>query len=229
MSRTGLTPIAQEKESLVDRVFDAVRQSIIAGRLRAGEALSISDLAGDLGVSHSPVREALQRLAGQGLVELRPARSAIVAPLDVEDLTEIYRIRELLEVDAAARACPDLEPEDIAELEGQLRYLADTSPRTDEFWIHHDRFHRALMRPALSPRLDRITKENWSAAERYVRIVYADSEPFESRSPEDRHRPLLEAAKARNAPGMRKALGQHLKKNEEEMTAQVRRILERSK
>src|SRR5579875_3617310 len=124
-TRTGITPISTESQSLVDRVSHAVRRAILEGRLRPGETLSISDLATDLGVSHSPVREALQRLSGQGLVVLRPARTAIVAPLELEDLQELYRLRRLIEVEAAARAAPDLTDEHLARLERELTAMSD--------------------------------------------------------------------------------------------------------
>ena len=228
MSKTGLAPIAQEKESLVDRVCDAVRHSIISGRLRPAEVLSISDLDADLGVSHSPVREALQRLASQGLVELRPARSAIVAPLDVDELTEIYRIRKLLEVDTAGRACPLLTPEDLKAIERRFEALAKApSTHPDDFWTLHEDFHRALMRPALSPRLARVIGEQWHAGERYIRIVYADSGVFGARSAGERHQELLDAARAGKAPRMRKALLEHLEMNEREIGIQIREILSR--
>lgn len=225
MSKTGLTPILQDKDSLVDRVCDTVRHSIISGELRPAEALSISDLASDLGVSHSPVREALQRLAGQGLVELRPARSAIVAPLDVDDLSDIYRIRKLLEADAAGRACPMLTEEDISSLERELKLLGDRPPSSEEFWTHHDGFHTALMRPALTPRVERVIRQHWHAGERYIRVVYANSAVFHSRTPEERHRPLLEVAKRGKEAPMRKALQEHLEANEREITGQLREIL----
>lgn len=227
MSKTGLAPISQEKESLVDRVCEAVRQSIISGRLHPAEVLSISDLATDLGVSHSPVREALQRLASQGLVELRPARSAIVAPLDVEELAEIYRIRKLLEVDTAGRACPMLSAEDLELIEREFKLLSRASAGSEDVWTHHDGFHRALMRPALSPLLERVITDQWHAGERYIRIVYADSEVFASRSTGERHKALLEAAHSGKEARMREALLEHLEMNEREIGDQVREILGR--
>src|SRR3954453_14626692 len=173
-SRTGVTPIHKETQSLVDRVTDVVRQSIIDGRLKPGETVSISDLATDLGVSHSPVREALQRLSGQGLVELRPARTAIVAPLAMDDLEEIYRLCKLNEVDAVARACPDLTDDDIAELERQIEVIGGEPLDSSEFWNAHDAFHLGLMRPVASPRLERLFTQLWEARERYVRLDLAE-------------------------------------------------------
>ena len=100
---TGLRPVAQE--STVDRVTVELPRSILAGTLRPGEPFSITDISEQLGVSHIPVREALRRLEGQGLVQLRAGRSAIVAPLDEEELRSVYRLRRLLEADPGGGGC----------------------------------------------------------------------------------------------------------------------------
>lgn len=216
-TKTGIAPISSETQSLVDRVSHAVRRAILEGRLRAGEALSISDLATDLGVSHSPVREALQRLSGQGLVVLRPARTAIVAPLELGDLQEIYRLRRLIEVDAAARAAPAFTDEQLAELESALSAMSDQRVDSDDFWASHNAFHRVLLSPNLSVRMERMITELWQAVERYLRIVYIETDVLFTRSPYDRHRPLLDAARSRDSSTMAAALTEHLENNEREV------------
>lgn len=224
-TRTGIAPISPVQQSLVDRVSHAVRRAILEGRLRPGETLSISDLAADLGVSHSPVREALQRLSGQGLVVLRPARTAIVAPLELADLQEIYRVRKLIEVDAAARAAPRLTDEDLAVIERQLAQMSDTAIDSDDFWNRHNAFHSGLMAPVMTPRLQRMITELWHAGERYLRIVYIETDVLSTRSPYDRHRPLLDAARSRTGSTMAKALSKHLENNEREIVKRLRKTL----
>ncbi len=216
-TKTGIAPISLATQSLVDRVSHAVRRAILEGRLRPGEALSISDLAADLGVSHSPVREALQRLSGQGLVVLRPARTAIVAPLELDDLREIYRLRKLIEVDAAVRAAPQLTKDDISRLERELSAMSDAAVDSDEFWDGHTAFHSALMRPVMTPRLQRMVTELWHAGERYLRIVYIETDVLATRSPYDRHAPLLQAARSGRGSTVGKALTEHLDGNEREI------------
>ena len=201
----------------MDRVSHAVRRAILEGRLRPGETLSISDLAADLGVSHSPVREALQRLAGQGLVLLRPARTAIVMPLELEDLQELYRLRKLIEVDTAARAAPRLTDEDFASLERHLADMGDQAVDTDAFWESHNAFHRTLMAPMLTTRTERIIIELWHAIERYLRIVYIETDVLFTRSPYDRHRALVQAARSRKPAAVAKELTKHFESNELEV------------
>lgn len=216
-TKTGIAPISPATPSLVDRVSHAVRTAILEGRLQPGETLSISDLASDLGVSHSPVREALQRLSGQGLIVLRPARTAIVAPLDIEELHEIYRLRTLIEVDAADRAASCLTDEHLVLLERELEAMSTAATDSEEFWLRHSTFHRTLLAPVMSPRLDRLITELWHAAERYIRIVYIETDVLFTRSPYDRHRPLLDAARTRSSATLGQAVAQHLDNNEREV------------
>ena len=224
-TKTGISSIFPPAESLADRVSHAVRRGILEGRLRPGENLSISDLATDLGVSHSPVREALQRLSSQGLVVLRPARSAIVAPLELADLREIYRLRRLIEVEAVARAAPLLSDGDLTTLDEEFGKLSDASPDTDAFWASHNAFHAALLTPVMTPRLERVVIELWHAGERYIRIVYMETDVLFTRSADDRHRPLLDAAHARNEPTMRKAIASHLQNNEREIVKSLKQVV----
>ena len=226
-TRTGITPLFPESQSLVDRVGHAVRRAILEGRLRPGETLSISDLAADLGVSHSPVREALQRLSGQGLILLRPARTAVVAPLDLSELEEIYRLRELVEVDALGRAAGRLCATDIEVLEHQFELLSAAATDSDPFWDAHNAFHTALMAPVLTPRLQRIITELWHAAERYIRIVYMETDVLFTRSPRERHEPLLVAARARDDERLRSTMTAHLRSNHEEVAESLKWILPR--
>jgi DNA-binding GntR family transcriptional regulator len=226
-TKTGIIPISPATQSLVDRVSHAVRRGILEGRLRPGEALSISDLASDLGVSHSPVREALQRLSGQGLVVLRPARTAIVAPLELADLQEIYRLRKLIEVEAVTRAAPKLTDEDLVRLERELTVMSgiDIEVDSDNFWDSHNVFHGVLMTPVMTPRMQRIVTELWHAGERYLRIVYLETDVLFTRSPYDRHRPLLDAARTRKGTTLGKALKDHLESNEREVVKSLQETI----
>jgi DNA-binding GntR family transcriptional regulator len=224
-TRTGIAPLFPESQSLVERVGHAVRRAILEGRLRPGETLSISDMAADLGVSHSPVREALQQLSGQGLVLLRPGRTAVVAPLELSELEEIYRLRELVEVDALGRAGAQLTDANLEMLERQFELLSAAPTDSDPFWHAHNAFHTALMAPVQTARLERVTTDLWQAAERYIRIVYMETDVLFTRSPRARHERLLAAARARDGEGLRVAMTDHLRHNHEEVAGSLKLIL----
>src|SRR5689334_3045342 len=95
----SVRPIASR--SVSDQVTDELRRSILSGVLAPGESLSLRKLAEQLGVSFIPVRDALKVLGGEGLVVNPPGRSATVAPLDLDELRSIYRVRRMLEPDLA--------------------------------------------------------------------------------------------------------------------------------
>ncbi len=113
------------RETLQEKVYESIRDSIVKNELMPGDVLSIDALADDLGVSPTPVREALAKLSAQGLVKNARNKKARVAPVTREDVLETYEVRKLLEPYAAARAAEEIEadPKLRAELEN-LRSVA---------------------------------------------------------------------------------------------------------
>jgi DNA-binding GntR family transcriptional regulator len=103
--------------ALADQVVSRLREAIMEGTLPPGEPLRESALAAALGVSRGPVREAISRLEREGLVVVRPNRSALVARLSREDLEEVYSLRAALERLAAQRVYQAAEPEHVARLQ----------------------------------------------------------------------------------------------------------------
>jgi DNA-binding GntR family transcriptional regulator len=100
------------------KAYEMIRQAIVAGTHAAGEHLRAASLAEQLGVSRTPVREALRRLHAEGLVEFFPHRGAFVAGWSHEDAAEVFDLRLVLESHAAARAAKRLVPEQITLLTG---------------------------------------------------------------------------------------------------------------
>lgn len=217
----GLEPVGGKTISLVDRIAHELRAAIVHGRLRPGERLPIAQLAKTLHTSQVPVREALQRLAGDGLVVLQASRSATVAPMSLQDLREIYRIRLLNEVDAVTRAAPALGHAELGDMAFHLDEFSSAPAESERFWTHHDAFHRTLMQPVMTPRLEHLIDEVWRAIERYTRLVYVHTDVLRATSVLDRHLPLLEAARTRSGQVIADALTEHLISNEAEMEVQV--------
>jgi DNA-binding GntR family transcriptional regulator len=201
----------QPATSLVDRVTHEIKQSILAGGLRPGEQFSIAELSEELDVSHIPIREALRRLEGDGLIVLRPGKSAIVAPLSIEELEETYKLRLLLEPDLAGRSAPQYTTEQLEQLEQLCEaFRTHHRPPPDP----HRRLHELLVTPASGPHATVILRRLWDAADRYVSLVY-DGRPLAADKPYHGHRLLVEAAKRKRGPGMRKALAEHLSWSED--------------
>lgn len=141
-------PGVANPSALAERVFAQLRSDILHARLRPGAALSENSLAASLNVSRTPVREAVQRLAREGLVQVLPQRGSYVAWLSIRRIGDALFVREAVETEIVRRilAAPE-NPAGIAALEGaierQAKALAagdlDATMRADED------FHRSLL------------------------------------------------------------------------------------
>ena len=109
--------IADDIKPLRDRIAENIRSLIIEGGINPGERLREPELAGQLGVSRTPLREALLLLDSEGFVQVLPRRGAIVSPISARDATETYQVKGALESLAARLACGHISPEQIARLE----------------------------------------------------------------------------------------------------------------
>jgi DNA-binding GntR family transcriptional regulator len=202
--------------SVVDEVTREIRRSILSGALKPGTGFSLRKLAGELGVSFIPVREALRRLEGQGLVVAEHGRSARVAPLSSEDLHGIYRLRRQIEPEIASRSCLLLTDEDCDRLESSVELFGDESMGIDEVYDAHHEFHLDLLRPAATG-WDIVTLETlWRAAERYIRLAFSqlDDVPAEHSRRGHAHEDLLNAFRTRDPRKVARAVRRHLNDNE---------------
>jgi DNA-binding GntR family transcriptional regulator len=135
-----------DHRTLWERVYDHLRDEILSGRLAPGAELTETALAASLGVSRGPVREALGRLASDGLVTIRPRRGAVVRELSGEEFVEAYQVREALETMAVRLAVPRLTAADIARLERNvdtMRVHADAGD-VQGFFEANAAFHDAF-------------------------------------------------------------------------------------
>jgi DNA-binding GntR family transcriptional regulator len=113
----GTVPKLERPGPLRERVYEALLELIITRALTPGQHLVESELAGHLGVSRQPVREALQRLNTEGWVDLRPAQGAFVHEPTEEEADQLLSVRTLLEAEAARLAAAGSDPAGIADLE----------------------------------------------------------------------------------------------------------------
>ncbi|MCW2721893.1 MAG: hypothetical protein QOG20_4753 [Pseudonocardiales bacterium] len=141
-----------------EQTVTRIRRSIMEGELAPGSRLQEVELAAQLGVSRTPVREALRTLSSEGLVEILPNRGARVARWSVEDLDEIYELRIMLEGRAAERAAGRMhaaETDRLTELCEQMEACARRGGTHDLLALSdlNARFHRIVIDAADSPRL----------------------------------------------------------------------------
>jgi DNA-binding GntR family transcriptional regulator len=111
-----------------DRAYSALRAGILTGRHGFGERLGEIEIAAELGLSRTPVREALRRLGSEGLVEVLPNRGARVRTWTAQDLEESYELRAVLEGLAARRAAARVEPAVLAEMDDLAERMVAVDP-----------------------------------------------------------------------------------------------------
>lgn len=196
---TSVAPVRPvEAASVVERVTSEIRHAIVAGRLAPGQEFSLRQIAGQLGVSFIPVREALRSLEAEGLLETRRGRSAIVAPIELEELRAICQLCRLIEPELTVRASGLIRASELDRLEAGLAFLVDSTSPRDEVYDRSHVFHLDLVRPAATAWDLRILERLWRALERYVRVGYAridgDAGPGSVRGWDDRAQRSLIAA-----------------------------------
>jgi DNA-binding GntR family transcriptional regulator len=196
-------PTAQEA------VLAELRRAIGTGELRPGEQVRQDSLAERFGVSRVPLREALKILEGEGQVVYLPHRGYFVAELDVDDLREVYRIRDLLESEAVRVAVPQLTASDLDR-------LADACDDVDQAAANGDlaamteanrRFHFTLIEAARMPRLARLIRILWDATDAYRSVYY--SEPGNRSHVHDEHAAVITALRELDAERAVTVLREH--------------------
>jgi len=143
---------------LRELVFEAIREAIISGHLKPGERLMEIQLAEELGVSRTPVREAIRKLEQEGLVVMVPRKGAYVADISMKDIAEVFEIRGALEGLAAELAAERATEEELERLERLLVAIGECIERQDvDGMIEKDtEFHDLLFSASHNERLVQI-------------------------------------------------------------------------
>ena len=185
--------------SAQEAVLSELRRRIAAGELRPGAKLVADQIGLELGVSRVPVREALKVLEGEGQVVTEPHRGYFMAELSLEDLREIYRMRELLEGEALRSAVERIDDEGLAEVEAILDETDAAGERGElaEYAAANRRFHFAVYSASGRAPLVRTIGQLWDASEAY-RALFANREEHRAAAGRD-HRAILRALRARDA------------------------------
>jgi DNA-binding GntR family transcriptional regulator len=173
-----------------------LRAAILDRTLPAGIRLVQSDLAAQLGVSTTPVREALRDLAAEGLVLLDAHRGATVRPLDIDEVREIYELRMTLEPLMVARVVDRITEEQLGRAEEIARRM---STETDmSVWVNLNReFHAVFSEVDAKSRLAQILAGLRDSAAGYV-AVSLDARPAQVAKANDEHHELLDIYKRRD-------------------------------
>jgi DNA-binding GntR family transcriptional regulator len=190
MTETG-APFATKS----DFAYTRVRDLILSGDLEPGAVINQATLAREIGISTTPLREALKRLKQQGLVELDAHRDARVAPLDAEEARDLLEVRRSLDPLAASLAADRRTKQDLAEMRAGLEGLdALPSNPTMQQLVAHRRFHAAIYRASHNALLIDVLDGLWDTADRYRRHgLQVERSPEERAMKANEHTLLFEA------------------------------------
>ncbi|HWI72270.1 MAG TPA: GntR family transcriptional regulator [Baekduia sp.] len=186
-----------------------LRQAIIAGELVPGGRVIQEDIAESIGVSVAPVREALRVLEQEGQLTYRPRRGYFVTQLRVEDLEEIYGLRQVLEERAARHALPGLDEDALARVALAAKDCVDAAEIGDVAaeLAANRRFHFGILESPEQPHALRLIRLLWDSTEAYRALYY--NSPVERRASVDAHDRILAAVRAGDADRLVAELDAH--------------------
>ncbi|MFD4248208.1 GntR family transcriptional regulator [Amycolatopsis thermoflava] len=198
----------ENKQQLSEKVAAYIREGIMVGQFRAGEYIRTERLAEELGVSPTPVREALMLLGSEGSVRWEPRRGYRVVPLTTRDVGDLFRVQAFIAGELAARAATELRDEELDLLE-ETQAKLEQAERDGDFDLVESlnyQIHRTINKASDSARLAVLL----GVTVNYVPLgYYASIEGWSSASAHD-HSSIFRALRARDPEGARKAMSAHI-------------------
>ena len=207
---------------LRDVVFYTLRRAILTGQLKPGERLMEVHLAEKLGVSRTPIREAIRKLELEGLVTIIPRRGAEVAEITEKSLNDVLEVRRALDALGAELACERITGEEIRELKKaceDFEKAADGND-TDAIAKADVAFHDIIIRAAGNQRLEQLVNNLAEQMYRY-RFVYIKEEEQRGVLLAE-HREICDSIAARDVVRARNAAKQHIDNQQKAVIRQIR-------
>lgn len=190
-----------------EAVLVELRRVIVERELLPDQQLVQETLARQFGLSRVPVREALKILEGEGVVTYRPRRGYFVTRLDIDELKELYHVRQLLETLALDKT--PLDARVIAIMRSAMDEMAEAEEKLDlpKLAAANRRFHFALLDGSGATRLVGMIRRLWDASETY-RSLYLASDANRVRIAKE-HQEILAAVRRKDRPQVRRLLDEH--------------------
>lgn len=213
-------------KALNEQVCEIILEHIITGKLRTGDRVNIRQLESALKVSRSPVKDALVKLHGSGLIDISRRKGYCVRALAEKELTDLFEFRLILEVEAAKKAVHAITAEVCHLLESEMSHgsaITEARNAVDAASLFkQDRnFHCTIVKLAGNDLLTS-THSNVHLLSHAVRTQYTESKERAIRAQEE-HRAIFEALRKKDSVGLERAITEHLRAAEHELRRHISR------
>lgn len=195
--------------TVADSVYAWIKNAIIQGEFRPGEHLTQETLTKKLGVSRTPIRDAIKRLEAEGLLITKPRCGAIVFSMTQDNLRELYEIRILLEQYCGVKSCQKATSEEIRQIEQANLNMYKTLGSLREFMRYDREFHYLLCKLSGCTNTLEILEGLWNKSDSYKSIYYS----IEGRCLDtlQEHTAIVQAIKDKDKERLKEKIADHLR------------------
>lgn len=209
-------------KTIAQQVYDRIRQDVLTGHLEPGHWIRELDIADAIGVSRTPVREAVRRLAQDGLLDVAPNRGVRVAAVSATHVDEVYEVRELVEGLTARRAAERAAPADVAALRGLLDRIDRLMPGDTAGHIEaDDALHRGIAEIGSNAAAVEIL-ERLNGKITRIKVLTSDTNP--SPTTRTQHAAIVDAIASGDAPTAERAMRAHIRTYRELVVTRAERL-----
>jgi len=220
-----------QRERAVDSVYQAMRQAIVTCVIKPGERLNVEELSQKFGVSLTPVRGAIQQLATEGLIEIRPRSGTFVANLNYQEVDETFKIRCALECLAGEEAVRRISPEQIRRLKELLKSLKKKVV-TDQDRKAHEKDNSELHQIIVEAAANRKLQEMYNALNAHIKIVRIHAAetnwPVRMQEEQAEHEAIVAALESSDVEALTAALRKHIYRAKDSMLGALKASEEHS-
>lgn len=202
----------QKTKSLREHVYEKLKRKLLTGEIKPGTRMMEVELAGSLGVSRTPIREAVRQLEKEGLVTIAPGRGAFASEISLRDIIDTLSVREDLDALAASLAAEKITKADRERLEELTqKYEAAIKSGDHDAMIHADeKFHRKIVKISGNKTLAMVAKTVQAQVQRFRYLYYEDLKNYQNMPAE--HREIIEALVSGDSEVARKVSDEHVKR-----------------
>lgn len=225
MNATRLPTLSRQRTS--DSVYDALRHAILSRKFASGQRLNVHQLAGELGVSLTPVKDALTRLEAEALIQIRPRSGTFVTAVSPDDVAETFEIRCALECLAAEKALARATSDDVAQLRALTGQIVAPAEGEEGRLAHAARnieFHKRIVTLSGSRRLVNL----YESLDAHIQIarIHLGHANWKTRleSELQEHLAVVDALARHDGPALVAALRHHIMRAAESLVRDLRNL-----